>query len=138
LAYSHFCIGFAGNCGIQTSFTRNLKLAYGPLVPREQLLAESCFRLSSLCCSSSCFGARRLDVDGLVLICVQPALEFLGDELRAVVGPDGLGDSVQGDGVLHEVDDVGALKGSVRSQGVTLPRRHSSPQAFTSPIQWAA
>ena len=131
MAYSHFCIGFAGNCGIQTSFTRNLKLAYGPLVPREQLLAESCFRLSSLCCSSSCFGARRLDVDGLVLICGQPALEFVGDELRAVVVPDGLGDSVQDDG-------VGGLKGSVRSQGVTLPRRHSSPQAFTSPIQWAA
>ena len=33
--------------------------------------------------------ARRSDVDGLDVLRSQPALEFLGDELRAVVGADG-------------------------------------------------
>ena len=50
--------------------------------------------------------AARLDVEGLYLVCCQPALEFLGDKLRAVVGADVVGRSVLGDGALHQVDDI--------------------------------
>ena len=39
--------------------------------------------------------AARLDVEGLYLVCCQPALEFLdSDKLRAVVGADVVGRSV--------------------------------------------
>ena len=48
----------------------------------------------------------RLNVDGFDLVVGQPTLEFLGDELRAIVRADGLRRPVLGDGALHEIDDV--------------------------------
>ena len=51
--------------------------------------------------------ARRSDVEGLDVLGSQPASEFLGDELRAVVGANELRRAVLRDGRLHQSDDVG-------------------------------
>ena len=45
--------------------------------------------------------ACRGDVEGLDFLLCEPALEFLGDELRSVVGADELGRAVQCDGCLN-------------------------------------
>jgi hypothetical protein len=50
--------------------------------------------------------ARRGDVKALNFLLSEPALEFLGDELRSVVGADELGRAVQRDGRLNQLDDV--------------------------------
>ena len=50
--------------------------------------------------------ACRGDVEGLDFLLCEPALEFLGDELRSVVGADELGRAVQCDGCLNQLDDL--------------------------------
>ena len=49
----------------------------------------------------------RGNIDRLDVLVRQPALEIVGDELRAVVGPDVLWGAILGDGRLHQRDDVG-------------------------------
>ena len=60
--------------------------------------------------------ARRGDVDGLDFLLCSLALEFLGDELRAVVGPDELGGAMLRDRGLHELDHVGRTDLAFRPQ----------------------
>jgi hypothetical protein len=52
-------------------------------------------------------GAGRVNVDGLDLLLRQPALEFLGDKLQAVVGADELRGPMLGDRLLHQRNHVG-------------------------------
>ena len=60
--------------------------------------------------------ARRSDVVGLGVLRRQLASEFLGDELRAVVGANELRCAVLRDGRLHQSDDVGRTDLTLGSQ----------------------
>jgi len=65
--------------------------------------------------------AARIDVDGLDLVLGQPALEFLGNKLRAVVGADVFGGAVQGDGAADQLNDIGRSQCPVGPKHVALP-----------------
>ena len=67
-------------------------------------------------------GAAGLYIDRLDVIIGQPALEFLGDKLRAVVRADELGRSVELDRLLHQIDDIARLQSPIRAEHMALPR----------------
>jgi len=64
--------------------------------------------------------ARRGDLDGLNILLCETALEFLGDELRFVVGADELGSAVQRDGCLNQLYDVARTDLALRPQHMHL------------------
>lgn len=79
--------------------------------------------------------AGRFDIDSPDLLIGQPLLEFLGDELRTVVGADILRGAVLLDGFFHQSDHVSGFQGPVGPQDVALAgilvehRQHSQSAA---------
>ncbi len=67
-------------------------------------------------------GTGRLDVNGLDSLSGQPRLEFMGNELRAVVRADKLRRALLCDGRFHQCDHVAGLERTVRPQHVALKR----------------
>lgn len=65
-------------------------------------------------------GAGRFDVDRLDLVLGQPALDFFGNELGAIVAAQVLWSAMFGDGLAHPFEHIGTFQGAVGPQHVAL------------------